>query len=98
MVSLKFSGDITLEEIFKNHKTTIYDKVVEAIQTNYQDLSIKKIRVINILINDFEYSVDLSRDKFVNGLTSAIQAYESEEEYEKCQTCVDLIKEINRLI
>lgn len=97
MVSLKFSGDITLEEIFVNHRTVIYDKVVEAIQSNYSNLSVSKIRVLNILLNDFEYSIDLSRDKFISGLTSAISAYEHAEEYEKCQTCLDLIKKINTL-
>lgn len=86
-----------MEEIFTQHKNDIYDKVVEAIVNNYEDLSITKVEVMTLTVNDLEYTIDLSRDNFINSLESAIAVYELTEDYEKCQLCVNLIKKINSL-
>lgn len=94
MTSLKFNGDITLEEIFDQHKLVIYDKIVESIFKNYKNKKINEINVINITINDFEYSITLTRSKFINCLENAISAYEKIEQYEKCKECLDVITEI----
>jgi hypothetical protein len=94
MTSLKFNGDITLDEIFSQHKLVIYDKIVESIFQNYKNKKIDEITVISIAINDFEYSVTLTREKFVTCLENAIIAYEKIEEYEKCKRCLDVINEL----
>jgi len=94
MTSLKFNGDITLEEVFNLHRITIYDKVVESICANYRDPAIHEITVINITINAVDYTVNLSRDKFISGLENAISFYEKSEAYEKCQLCLNVINEL----
>lgn len=95
MIPLKFTGNISVEEIFTRHKNDIYDKVVEAIIKGHEDPSIDKVEVMTLTVNDLEYTIDLSRDNFVSSLESAIAVYEQTEEYEKCQLCINLIKKIN---
>lgn len=97
MIPLKFTGNISMEEIFTNHKTDIYDKVVEAIVKAHGDSTVDKVEVMTLTINDLEYTIDLSKDNFISSLESAIAVYETTEEYEKCQLCINLIKKINYL-
>ncbi len=94
MTSLKFNGDITLDEIFNRHKLVIYDKIIESIFQNYKNNNLTELNVINIAINDHEYSITLTREKFITCLENAIVAYEKTEEYEKCKKCLDVINEI----
>jgi|APFre7841882793_1041355.scaffolds.fasta_scaffold07789_2 hypothetical protein len=96
MASLKFSGTTTLEDVYTNHRELIYDKLVETILLNYQDTSLSEVRVIDIAINDTDYSINLARSKFISGLTNALSFYESTEQYEKCKVCLDLINTINK--
>lgn len=94
MPSLTFSGEVSLESVFSQHKKLIYDSVVEAIQKNYSDPTIESINVVNITINNVKNSVNLTRNNFVQGLERAIQYYVELEEYERCQMCLDIITEI----
>lgn len=94
MTSLNFSGDITLDDVFSQHRIIIYDNVVEAIQANFENLELDEITAVKIMINRVEYSVRLSRSKFVSSLKSAISFYEKIEEYEKCQKCLDIIEQL----
>ena len=94
MTSLKFNGDITLDEVFNTNKSIIYDSVLKRIQESYSDLKILEVKVITIEINDIEYSINLAREKFIGSLENAISFYVTLEEYEKCQLCVDIIAEI----
>jgi len=96
MTSLKFNGEITLDEVFDRHRITIYDKVVDSIEKSYKDTSVFEVKIINIEINNMEYSINLGRDKFISGLENAITAYERVEEYEKCQRCLNIITEIKK--
>jgi hypothetical protein len=52
--------------------------------------------VIKISINESEYTINLSRDKFVSGLEGAISFYESCEEYEKCADCLKIITALKK--
>jgi len=94
MTSLKFNGEISLESVFSQHKHLIYDRVVDEILNNYKDPAVSEIHVIKIVINNVENSINLSREKFVSGLESAIEYYLELEEYEKCQICANIIKEL----
>lgn len=96
MASLKFNGEITLEEVFSQHKILIYDNVLSAIEKNYDDLKLNEIAIIKITINEVEYSIKLSREKYVGALESAILFYEKEEEYEKCQACLNIINQLTK--
>lgn len=96
MKSLKFSGDITLEEVFNEHRALIYDSVVSSISENLSAPSQDAVPIICITINKVEYSINLDRDKFERSLDQAISFYEELEEYEKCQTCLDLKKQLKK--
>jgi hypothetical protein len=54
------------------------------------------VTVIKISINETDYTINLSRDKFVSGLEGAITFYESVEEYEKCAECLGIINTIKK--
>jgi hypothetical protein len=54
------------------------------------------VTVIKISINESEYTINLSRDKFVSGLEGAISFYESCEEYEKCADCLKIITALKK--
>lgn len=96
MKSLNFSGEITLEEVFNEHKSIIYDSVVTSIKENMLTQSEKDVPIIRITINKVEYSINLGRDKFERSLNQAIAFYEGLEEYEKCQDCLELKQKIKK--
>ena len=96
MASLKFNGEITLEEVFSQNKIFIYDNVLSAIEKNYKDADIDESHVVQISINSIEYSIKLSRDKYIGALEGAIIFYEKSEAYEKCQLCLNIINEITK--
>jgi hypothetical protein len=52
--------------------------------------------VIKISINESEYTINLSRDKFISGLEGAISFYEACEEYEKCAECLKIINALKK--
>lgn len=91
MQNLKFNGEITLEEIFDNHRALIYDYILSSIQSSYLDTSKSITEIIKITINNDEYKINLTRDKFVSSLNRAISYYEETEEYEKCGECLKII-------
>lgn len=91
MNMLKFQGDIGLDEVFNRHKIEIYDNLFKSIKENYLDDGKCEVTVVRISINDTEYTINLSRDKFITGLEGAITFYESCEEYEKCAECLKII-------
>jgi hypothetical protein len=96
MKSLKFNGDITLEEVFNEHKALIYDSVVHSIKENLSSSNSDDVPIIGITINQVEYSINLGRDKFDRSLAQAISFYEELEEYEKCQMCLTLKQELKK--
>ena len=96
MKTLKFQGDIALDEVFNQHKIEIYNNLLNSIRENYQDESNSEITIVNISINENDYTINLTRDKFVSGLEGAITFYESCEEYEKCAECLSIITALKK--
>lgn len=95
MGTLIFNGEITLDQAFSQNKDIIYEKVFSEIRKHYLDESISTIHIINISINDTDYTINLPRTKFVSALRNALKFYEKIEEYEKCQTCLDMINNLS---
>jgi hypothetical protein len=96
MKILKFQGDIGLDDVFNRHKIEIYDNLLQSIKNHYQDNNYLEVEVIKISINESEYTINLSRDKFISGLEGAITFYESCEEYEKCADCLTIINALKK--
>lgn len=96
MASLKFNGEITLEEVFNQNKIFIYDKVIKAIEKSYDDSSVEETPIVQISINEIEYSIKLGKEKYLGALESAIVFYEKLEEYEKCQRCLNIINKLTK--
>jgi hypothetical protein len=96
MRSLRFNGDITLDDVFHHHKTLVYDSVVQAIEKHGMKKGKDEVEVLSISINGVDHTVNLSRSKFVDGLYNAIKFYEELEEYEKCQHCLTLINQLKK--
>jgi len=94
MKTLKFQGDITLDEVFNLHKRAIYENLIASIEESYQNLQNTDATIVKININDDLYTINLSQDKFISGLEKAIAFYEESEEYEKCAKCVSIISSI----
>jgi Ni,Fe-hydrogenase III component G len=95
MRKLQFDGDVTIDQIFEDHKREIYDNVIKAVQENYLEREIDEINVVKISIQSKDYSINLTRDKFIASLNRCISFFEQTEEYEKCQVCVNMIGDIN---
>lgn len=96
MKTLRFSGDIGLDEVFTRHKIEIYDNLLKSIKENYQNSKNSEITVVKISINSTDYTINLSREKFISGLEGAISFYESCEEYEKCAECLKIINALKK--
>ena len=89
---LKFQGDIALDEVFNRHKIEIYNNLLNSIKSNYLNENQEEVTIVKISINTTDYTINLSREKFIAGLEGAILFYESCEEYEKCAECLKIIK------
>jgi hypothetical protein len=96
MQNLKFKGDITLDQIFNRHRSLIYDYILSSIKESYLDPSKSTAEIIKITINNDDYNINLTRDKFANSLDRAIKYYEETEEYEKCAECLKIINHLNK--
>ena len=96
MKTLKFQGEIGLDDVFNRHKIEIYDNLLKSIKEHYLDLNNTEVTVVKISINSMDYTINLPREKFVSGLEGAISFYESCEEYEKCAECLIIIKALNK--
>jgi hypothetical protein len=94
MKTLKYSGDISFDEVFTNNRWVIYESLIMAIDLNLAGDNRRVIDVITIDINKVEYNISLSSDRFISGLNSAIEYFKQFEEYEKCAKCLSLIKKI----
>ena len=95
MRKLQFTGDVTIDQIFEDYKREIYDNVINSIQENYMNYEIDEINVVKISVQSKDYSINLTRDKFITSLNRCISFFEETEEYEKCQVCVDIITNID---
>jgi hypothetical protein len=96
MKTLKFQGDIGLDEVFNHHKIEIYNNLLRSIKKHYLNAEHAEVTVVKISINDTDYTINLSRDKFISGLEGAITFYESCEEYEKCAECLIIINALKK--
>jgi len=95
MRKLQFTGDVTIDQIFEDYKREIYDNVIKSIQENYMHYEIDEINVVKITVQSKDYSINLTRDKFIASLNRCISFFEETEEYEKCQVCVNMITDID---
>jgi len=93
MQQLRFNGDITLEQVFSEYRTEIYDNLVQAIRENLEE-ELDQVTVLVVGINSIDYTVNLTKDKFESSLKSAISYYEKLELYEKCEECLDLLNKL----
>jgi hypothetical protein len=96
MKTLKFKGDIGLDDVFNHHKIEIYNNLLNSIRNSYLDSDTNEVTVVKISINSMDYTINLSRDKFIAGLEGAIAFYESCEEYEKCAECLCIINTLKK--
>ncbi len=88
MEKLHFSGNFTFDDIFRDHKSEIYDSLIKIIKDNFDT---DKVTVMIIQINSKEYSINLTSDKYEKSLLNAMSHFEELEEYEKCQECLNLL-------
>ena len=96
MEKLQFSGSSDIDQIFEDYKNEIYHVALKSIQENYKELEIDEINVVKISTDLKDYSINLTRDKFIPTLNRCIEFFEPLEDYEKCQICVDIINEIEK--
>ena len=93
MQQLRFNGDITLEQVFQDYRTEVYDNLVKAIAENLEE-EVDQVTVLVVGINNIDYTVNLTKDKFLTSLRSALAHYERLELYEKCQQCLDILNKL----
>ena len=96
MQNLKYSGDISLDTIFSDNRQLIYGQILESIDKSYLDPNLEITPIIKITINDDEYAINLTRDRFIPSLEKVIKFYEEIEEYEKCAKCVVIINHLTQ--
>lgn len=96
MQNLKYSGDISLDTIFSDNRRLIYGQILESIDKSYLDPNLEITPIIKITINDDEYAINLTRDRFIPSLEKVIKFYEEIEEYEKCAKCVVIINHLTQ--
>lgn len=93
---LLFNDDIAIDQIFNDYKMEIYRNVLYSIKENYKKDEIIEVNVVKISTQSKEYSINLTRDKFIVSLNKCISFFEPLEEYEKCQECINIINDIKK--
>ena len=91
---LHVKDDIDIDQLFSEYKLEIYSSVLDSIKENYRKDEIEEINVVKISTQSKEYSINLTRDKFIASLNRCISFFEPMEEYEKCQECINIINDI----
>lgn len=92
MTTLQFEENLTLPDIFKRYKKEILESVIESIKKNYENREINEINVVKINSGSNKYSINLTRDKFIETLNRCIDFFVELEMYEYCQECVNIIR------
>lgn len=98
MKTLNYAGDISFDEVFSTNRSVIYESLIEAIDLNLASDNRDTVDIIKICINQVDYNITLPKDKFISGLSSAIEYFKGFEEYEKCAKCLSLIKKMEGVI
>ena len=94
MEKLQFNGPLTIDQIFEDYKKEIYNVALKSIKENYKKIEIDEINVVKISTEIKDYSINLTRDKFIPTLNRCIEFFEPIEDYETCQECVNIINAI----
>lgn len=90
MENLQF-GEITIDQLFDQHKKEVYENVIKSIEDCHEDCEITKINVVDIITNGKRTRIDLSRGKWINMLKSCEKYFKSIEDYRTCHRCIQLI-------
>lgn len=96
MSKLRFQGEFTVEKLFTQYKWEIYDNIIKSIKDNHDNPLINELEIVEITTGSTRYPIILSRERFIDSLNRCIEFFEELEEYERCQACVDIIKDINK--
>ena len=91
---IKLQEDVSIKQILKDYEIAIYNNILNSVKENFRKSEISEINVVNITTQSVNYTINLSKDKFIKWLNKCISFFESLEEYEKCQECVNIIHEI----
>ena len=97
MIKLSYTGDKNLQQIFMEQKVVIHDSVMESIGKIWRNPAIKEVEVVNIEINEINYTIVIEKSNFLKGLLGALNTFEEHELYEKCQECLNLINQIKQV-
>ena len=94
--TIRVSKDIPIDQILKEYEYEIFNSALESMSKNYKNFDIEEINVINIRTESIDYNISLTRSKFKLWLNKCISFFETLEEYEKCQTCVEVLSYLNQ--
>lgn len=84
----------SIDDVFNKYQSDIYTRILESIKDNYKKSDVDKIKVVSISTSKYDYTISLSSDRYISSLNSCIAFFESIEDYEKCQSCVNIISDI----
>jgi hypothetical protein len=98
MSELYTDGNLTIDDIFREHKKEIYLSAIDSIIESIDDTEISDINVVKINTQHREYHIRLSKDNFIAVLKSCIDFFEELELYETCKVAYDLILKIETKI
>lgn len=98
MSKLQFQGQLTVEELFVRYRWEIYNNIVKSIKSNYKDPTVDQVEIVEISSfgEDPPTVIILTKDKFKEWLNKCIEFFEPLEEYEKCQECVNIIRDMSK--
>lgn len=92
--TIRLQEDISINQILKDYESEIYDSILNSVKENFKKSEKSEVNVVNITTQTRNYTINLTREKFIKWLNKCIAFFETLEEYEKCQECVNIIKEI----
>lgn len=94
--TIKISKDIPIDQILKEYEYEIFNSALDSMSKNYKNFDIEEINVINIQTESIDYNISLTRSKFKLWLNKCMSFFETLEEYEKCQICVNILSYLDQ--
>jgi hypothetical protein len=89
---LNYEEGDSLEEIFKQNKDIVYNRIFESIKFGVKK-NLKEVFVFEL--GSTESYLNLSINDWKTSLENCIEYFTEMEDYEKCMECKKIIKKIN---
>ena len=97
MKKLEVLEEVSVDEVISENEYLVYNAILDEIEKVYKDKKIKKVDVLELIIDGSVSLLPIKREIFKDALVNCLKYFEKPEleEYEKCSKCLNIINYLN---